>query len=69
MLNVNVNVKCKCKRALAEADQRTACAFARQVQSGVNETADELLAAIEANEAEIAPSTIFAVASILEGSM
>merc|ERR1719502_1706948 len=39
------------------------------VQSGVNDTADNLLAAIKANEPEIAPSTIFAVASILEGSI
>ncbi|KAL3907888.1 MAG: hypothetical protein SGPRY_010010 [Prymnesium sp.] len=39
------------------------------VQSGVNDTSDNLLAAIEANEAEISPSTIFAVASILEGSI
>lgn len=39
------------------------------VQSGVNDTADNLMAAIEANEPEIAPSTIFAVASILEGSI
>jgi myo-inositol-1-phosphate synthase len=38
------------------------------VQSGVNDTADNLLAAIKANEPEIAPSTIFAVASVLEGS-
>ena len=38
------------------------------VQSGVNDTADNLMAAIEANEPEVAPSTIFAVASILEGS-
>jgi myo-inositol-1-phosphate synthase len=37
------------------------------VQSGVNDTSDNLLAAIAANEPEIAPSTIFAVASILEG--
>lgn len=39
------------------------------VQSGVNDTADNLLAAIKSNEPEIAPSTIFAVASILEGSV
>merc|ERR1719486_303767 len=38
------------------------------VQSGVNDTADNLLAAIEANEPEISPSTIFAVASIMEKS-
>merc|ERR1711907_275945 len=38
------------------------------VQSGVNDTADNLLSAIKDNEPEIAPSTIFAVASILEGS-
>merc|ERR1711998_656294 len=39
------------------------------VQSGVNDTADNLMAAIDANEPEVSPSTIFAVASILEGSM
>ena len=39
------------------------------MQSGVNDTADNLLAAIKSNEPEIAPSTIFAVASILEGSV
>merc|ERR1719440_2647509 len=39
------------------------------VQSGVNDTAENLMAAIEANEPEVAPSTIFAVASILEGSI
>jgi len=39
------------------------------VQSGVNDTADNLMAAIAANEPEVAPSTIFAVASILEGSI
>jgi len=38
------------------------------VQSGVNDTADNVLASIAANEPEIAPSTIFAIASILEGS-
>ena len=39
------------------------------VQSGVNDTADNLMAAIQCNEPEVAPSTIFAVASILEGSV
>jgi len=39
------------------------------VQSGVNDTADNLMNAIAANEPEVAPSTIFAVASILEGSI
>merc|ERR1712127_1091486 len=39
------------------------------LQSGVNDTADNLLQAIEDNEPEISPSTIFAVASVLEGSM
>merc|ERR1712023_629060 len=38
------------------------------LQSGVNDTADNLLSAIKDNEPEVAPSTIFAVASILEGS-
>lgn len=37
------------------------------VVPGVNDTADALLAAIERGEAEVAPSTIFAVACILEG--
>jgi myo-inositol-1-phosphate synthase len=35
---------------------------------GVNDTADNILKAIEAGHKEIAPSTIFAVASILEGA-
>eukprot|EP00123_Amoebidium_parasiticum_P001135 comp12169_c0_seq1/m.6927 comp12169_c0_seq1/g.6927 ORF comp12169_c0_seq1/g.6927 comp12169_c0_seq1/m.6927 type:complete len:510 (-) comp12169_c0_seq1:133-1662(-) len=34
---------------------------------GVNDTADNLLAAIKASHSEVAPSTIFAVACILEG--
>ncbi|KAI0315166.1 hypothetical protein OF83DRAFT_1174085 [Amylostereum chailletii] len=34
---------------------------------GVNDTADNLLAAIKNGHAEVAPSTVFAVASILEG--
>lgn len=38
------------------------------ITPGVNTTADELLAAIDAGEEEIAPSTIFAVACILEGA-
>ena len=39
------------------------------LQSGVNDTADNLMEAIKDNEPEISPSTIFAVASILEGCM
>jgi myo-inositol-1-phosphate synthase len=35
---------------------------------GVNDTADNLLASIKKNHSEVSPSTIFAVASILEGS-
>lgn len=38
-----------------------------EVLPNVNDTADNLLAAIRADHEEIAPSTIFAVASILEG--
>jgi myo-inositol-1-phosphate synthase len=34
---------------------------------GVNDSADALLAAIARSEAEVSPSTVFAVASILEG--
>jgi len=37
------------------------------VAPGLNTTADELLSAIERGEEEVSPSTIFAVASILEG--
>lgn len=35
---------------------------------GVNDTADNLLAAISSGHSEVAPSTVFAVASILEGA-
>jgi len=38
------------------------------VEAGVHDTAENLLEAIKRNEAEIAPSALFAVASILEGS-
>lgn len=38
-----------------------------EIQEGVNDTADNLLAAIEDGEDEVSPSTLFAVASILEG--
>ncbi|TYZ57962.1 hypothetical protein PybrP1_008417 [[Pythium] brassicae (nom. inval.)] len=38
------------------------------IVEGVNDTSANLLESIKANEAEISPSTIFAVASILEGS-
>ena len=37
------------------------------VEEGVNDTADNLLASIERGEEEISASTVFAVASILEG--
>jgi myo-inositol-1-phosphate synthase len=37
-----------------------------EIQEGVNDTADNLLAAIQAGEDEISPSTLFCVASILE---
>mmetsp|Transcript_6795 Transcript_6795/g.20622 ORF Transcript_6795/g.20622 Transcript_6795/m.20622 type:complete len:525 (-) Transcript_6795:1546-3120(-) len=38
-----------------------------EVMGGVNDTAENLLKAVKANHPEISPSTIFAVASILEG--
>lgn len=41
--------------------------FADAVE-GINDTADNLLAAIRASHAEVAPSTLFAAASVLEGS-
>lgn len=37
------------------------------IQEGVNDTADNLLEAVKADEEEISPSTLFAIASILEG--
>ena len=36
--------------------------------TGVNDTADNLLKAIEAGHSEVSPSTVFAAASILEGA-
>merc|ERR1712000_276317 len=38
-----------------------------EIVTGLNDPAENLLASIERNEAEISPSTLFAVASILEG--
>ncbi|CAM9530322.1 unnamed protein product, partial [Heterosigma akashiwo] len=38
-----------------------------EVEVGLNDTAANLLRSIEADEAEVSPSTLFAVASILEG--
>lgn len=37
------------------------------VAEGLNDTADNLLESIKRNEAEVSSSTLFAVASILEG--
>ncbi len=37
------------------------------VRRGLNDTSDTLLRSIRTNEEEVSPSTIFAVASILEG--
>merc|ERR1719262_696538 len=37
------------------------------IAEGLNDTADNLMAAIQRNESEIAPSTLYAVACILEG--
>lgn len=37
------------------------------IQAGLNDTAENMLAAIKNNESEVSPSTLFAVASILEG--
>lgn len=38
------------------------------LKKGLNDTADNLMNSIKSSEAEVSPSTIFAVASILEGS-
>lgn len=38
-----------------------------QVAEGLNDTAENFLAAIERNEREVAPSSIYAAAAILEG--
>lgn len=37
------------------------------VETGLNDTADNLLSAIKSDAEEVAPSTLYAVASILEG--
>ena len=37
------------------------------VAKGLNDTAENLLRSINSNEDEVSPSTIFAVASVLEG--
>lgn len=37
------------------------------VAPGLNDTAENLLKSIDRNEDEVSPSTIFAVASVLEG--
>ncbi|EKX54361.1 hypothetical protein GUITHDRAFT_91609 [Guillardia theta CCMP2712] len=39
-----------------------------EIQTGVNDTAENLLAAVQRGESEISPSTVFAIASILEGA-
>mmetsp|Transcript_26598 Transcript_26598/g.53383 ORF Transcript_26598/g.53383 Transcript_26598/m.53383 type:complete len:366 (-) Transcript_26598:373-1470(-) len=39
-----------------------------EIQTGVNDSAQNLLAAIKRGEEEISPSTVFAVASVLEGA-
>lgn len=38
-----------------------------EIISGLNDTAENMMAAIDRNESEISPSTLFAIASILEG--
>jgi len=43
--------------------------FCVDIVPGVNDTADNLLKSIELNHSEVSPSTLFAVASILEGSV
>ena len=37
------------------------------IAQGLNDTAENLLHSINSNEEEVSPSTIFAVASVLEG--
>lgn len=38
-----------------------------EIIAGVNDTAENILKAIEENHSEISPSTVFAVAAALEG--
>ena len=38
-----------------------------EVRAGINDTEEHLIEAIKRSEAEVSPSTIFAVASLLEG--
>ena len=51
----------------AWGDSLAIVAVPRPHCAGVNDSADALLAAIARSESEVAPSTVFAVASILEG--
>jgi myo-inositol-1-phosphate synthase len=37
------------------------------VVAGLNDTMDKLLASLDKNEAEISPSTLYAIACVLEG--
>ncbi len=39
----------------------------QQVREGLNDTADSFLAAVERGEAEVAPSSLYAAAAVLEG--
>jgi myo-inositol-1-phosphate synthase len=43
------------------------CCSAVQVAEGLNDTAENLMAAIASDEPEVSPSTLYATACILEG--
>lgn len=77
-----INTKIKTAFSVFEFNRGTLCAYFHsqvivlwtanterfsEVRRGLNETADELLASIKRSDPEVSPSTVFAVASILEG--
>ena len=41
--------------------------YCLQVMEGLNDTAENLMASIEKNEAEVSPSTLYGAACVLEG--
>ena len=47
--------------------QHSVCVLPKQVAEGLNDTAESFLAAIANNESEVAPSSIYAAAAVLEG--
>lgn len=69
MLRIHFYPGCiPCNSTRNAAGLLTCCyPFRAQVMEGLNDTAENLMQAIEKGEAEVSPSQLYAVASILEG--